>query len=326
MSRPEGAVRWYRGVQLKVGVIAVAGFAALSLAAAAAESGSSELQPRLVAETQEAGSMGEPAAAADDSGPEDQRARELFLDGMEKLAAGRTEWAQRTFESVIARFPGSQAAARARRELGAIYRSGAAPQVAGPDTGKADPAVQGHQAQPIGANPAWEQELRRNASIQTMLRNEAGDRVFFSVGSAELGARARTALAAQAQWLNRWREFEAVIEGHADEPGTDAENLQLSATRAGAVRQRLLAEGVDASRLVVVAQGRSQRVAICADAGCNAQNRRTVTLVFTSGTRARLGLSDQPATAQLGASQPGTLAATPAAPPRSAEERVGVAH
>jgi peptidoglycan-associated lipoprotein len=168
--------------------------------------------------------------------------------------------------------------------------------------------------------------LRRNASIQTMLRNEAGDRVFFSVGSAELGARARSALAAQAQWLNRWHEFEVAIEGHADEPGTDAQNVQLSATRADAVRQRLLAEGVDARRLVVVAQGRSQRVATCADPDCLAQNRRTVTLVFTTGTAARLGLSNVPATAQVKSSQPGALAATPAAPRRSAEERVGVAH
>ena len=153
-----------------------------------------------------------------------------------------------------------------------------------------------------------------------MLRNEAGDRVFFSVGSAELGARARSALAAQAQWLNRWHEFEVAIEGHADEPGTDAENLQLSATRADAVRQRLLAEGVDARRLVVVAQGRSQRVAICADPDCNAQNRRTVTLVFTTGTAARLGLSDVPATAQLKGSQTGHAGGNSG---RSASQRRG---
>jgi peptidoglycan-associated lipoprotein len=325
MSRPVGAVRWYRVVLLNVGVIAAAGCTALSLAAAAAESGSSELQPRLVAETQKPGSIGEPATIPDDLGPEDLRAHELYLDGMEKLAAGRIEWAQRTLESVIARFPGSVAAARARHELGAIYRNGTDPQIAAPDTGEAGLSAQAPAPQPIGANPAWEQELRRNAPIQTMLRNEAGDRVFFSVGSAELGARARTALAAQAQWLNRWREFEAAIEGHADEPGTDAENLQLSAARADAVRQRLLTEGVDAARLVVVAQGRSQRLAICADADCQAQNRRTVTLVFTSGTAARLGLRD-PVTAHLSGPQGAPLAAAPPAPRRSAEERVGVAH
>jgi hypothetical protein len=52
MSRPEGAVRWYRVVLFSSRVIAGAGFAALSLPAAAAENAFSELQPRLVAETQ----------------------------------------------------------------------------------------------------------------------------------------------------------------------------------------------------------------------------------------------------------------------------------
>src|SRR5262245_16547582 len=212
MSRPEGVVRRYRGVLFSVGVIAV-GCAGSCLAAAAAENASSELQPRLGAEAAQAtGSIGEPAPPSDGLAADDQRAQELFLDGMEKLAAGRTEWAQRTFESVIARFPGSHAATRARRELGAIYGNSASSQAARPDPGKAALAPQEQSAlpeqQPIGATPAWEQELRRNVSIQTMLRNEAGDRVFFSAGSAELGARAHSALSAQAQWLNRWREFE----------------------------------------------------------------------------------------------------------------------
>ena len=143
----------------------------------------------------------------------------------------------------------------------------------------------------VGASPAWEQELRRNAAIQARLRNEAGDRVFFSAGSAELGSRARAALIAQAQWLNRWHEFEAAIEGHADEPGSEDENLKLSEERAEAVRRRLVEEGVDASRLAIVAQGRTQRIATCAGGDCAAQNRRAVTLVFASGTRERLGLT-----------------------------------
>src|SRR6185295_4294412 len=104
--------------------------------------------------------------------------------------------------------------------------------------------------------PAWDQELRRNASIQSKLRTEAGDRVFFGPGSAELGSRARTALAAQAQWLMRWHEFEAAIEGHADEPGTEQENVVLSEQRAEAVRQRLIDEGVEPNRLAVVPLGR----------------------------------------------------------------------
>ena len=147
-----------------------------------------------------------------------------------------------------------------------------------------------------GRGPIWEQELRRNAPIQAKLRGEAGDRIFFSSGSAELGTRARMALAAQAQWLIRWHEFEAAVEGHADEPGAEEENVALSRERAEAVRQRLIEEGVEASRISIVAAGRTQRVATCTAPDCTSQNRRAVTLVFASGTRARLGLAG-PATA-----------------------------
>ena len=106
-------------------------------------------------------------------------------------------------------------------------------------------------------SPSWDQELRRNVSIQSKLRVDAGDRVFFATGSAELGSRARSALAAQAKWLMRWREFEAAIEGHADEPGSEQENIVLSEQRAEAVRDRLIQEGVEPSRIAVVPLGRS---------------------------------------------------------------------
>lgn len=259
-------------------------------------------------------------------GPE-QRAQELYLDAMEKLDAGRDAWAQKTFEMLIARFPQSTAAALARRQLGALYRRrgpkvaparDALPQATAPAT--PTPVAVG-----IGATPVWEQELRRNAAIQSRLRSEAGDRVFFSAGSAELGSRARVALIAQAQWLIRWHEFEAAIEGHSDEAGSDAENLELSEERAEAVRQRLVAEGVEASRLAVVAQGRAQRIAICTDVDCAAQNRRAVTLVFASGTRERLGLTAPAPLQALDVPQalppePAHTVETPAA-----TERVGVA-
>ena len=87
----------------------------------------------------------------------------------------------------------------------------------------------------------------------------------------------------------RWHEFEAAIEGHADEPGTEQENIVLSEQRAEAVRDRLIQEGVEPSRLAVVPLGRSIPVATCADTDCRAQNRRAVTLVFATGTRERLG-------------------------------------
>ena len=105
--------------------------------------------------------------------------------------------------------------------------------------------------------------------------------------------------------VTRWHEFEAAIEGHADEPGTEQENIVLSEQRAEAVRDRLIQEGVEPSRLAVVPLGRSIPVATCADTDCRAQNRRAVTLVFATGTRDRLGL----------------VVGGPRAPPRSSNRR-----
>ena len=247
------------------------------------------------------------AAAATTYGAE-ERAQELYLDGIEKLGAGHRDFARQTFEQLIARYPTASVAEDARRQLGELYRSDPSDAAIGdarPALSIAPPDTTGSITAPalsdIGAappdlravrSPSWDQELRRNVSIQSKLRVDAGDRVFFATGSAELGSRARSALAAQAKWLMRWREFEAAIEGHADEPGSEQENIVLSEQRAEAVRDRLIQEGVEPSRIAVVPLGRSIPIATCADADCRAQNRRAVTLVFATGTRERLGLVD----------------------------------
>lgn len=237
-------------------------------------------------------------------GPE-QRADEIYLDAVEKLDAGHPDFASELFESVIEQYPTSAAAAHARRELAALGRGSSAPALivtapralpAAPPstTGSISPVAladtQSAASTTVQRTPIWDVELRRNASIQSKLRIEAGDRVFFSPGSAELGSRARVALAAQAQWLIRWREFETAIEGHADEPGSDQENVALSVQRAEAVRQRLIDEGVEPRRIAVVPLGRSVPLATCSDVDCRSQNCRVVTRVFATGTQARLGL------------------------------------
>lgn len=276
---------------------------------------------------------------------DEQRARELYLDGIEKLQGGHSDVARRMFEAVAAQFPETVTGQRAQGELERLSADAWHADPTGPAIGHAaanridavetqtfatgaDAAL--HAKSPLGnlhadfdaaavavsgeittgslplplaaerqnslhqgfrPTPAWDQEVRRNASIQARMRQEAGDRVFFSSGSAELGSRARMALAAQARWLKRWREFEATIAGYADEPGSDDDNVALSMQRAATVRQRLIDEGVAPGRLAIAPHGRSGRVAMCADAGCQAQNRRAVTMVFVAGTHSRLGFT-----------------------------------
>ncbi len=334
MLRPVGGSGGRRGALAR---LILSGFFVLTCAelanAAASQQAASAVSTSLVGTTAVSGTAPHELKLAEDGsgtyGPEqygpEQRAQELYLDAMEKLDAGRAAWAQTTLETLISRYPQSVAADLARQQLGLLYRRGAPP-TADATPVKAAPAAPPEASLTVGASSAWEQELRRNASIQARLRNEAGDRVFFSAGSAELGSRARAALSAQAQWLIRWHEFEAAIEGHADDPGSEDDNLKLSAERAEAVRRRLVEEGVDASRLAIVAQGRMQRIATCTTGDCSAQNRRAVTLVFASGTRERLGLVgpsplEAPPDPQAQALEP--AARTVEAPP--AAERVGVA-
>jgi len=150
-----------------------------------------------------------------------ERAEELYLDGMEKLQAGRRAWARRTFESVIARYPRTPAAERARRKLGDLFRYADPPfaNVPAASPPRVPPRAlprapeRAPPARAVVPGPKWDREMRRSAAVQADLRVEAGDRVFFSFGSAALGSKARSALAAQARWLSQHRGLEATIEG-----------------------------------------------------------------------------------------------------------------
>ncbi len=117
--------------------------------------------------------------------------------------------------------------------------------------------------------------LVRAAEFQT----QVGDRVFFSDASAELGTRGRVALEAQAAWLVRHPLLSVVVEGHADDSGSNGHNLELSQQRADAVRRRLILLGVAPERIRSIAYGRQRLIAECGGAGCAAQNRRAVTVI-----------------------------------------------
>ena len=109
-----------------------------------------------------------------------------------------------------------------------------------------------------------------------------GDRVLFEVDTSTLTAEGRATLDDQADWLLRNMEYNALIEGHADEQGTRDYNLALGARRAAAVRDYLLTRGITEGRLRTISYGKERPLAICSDESCYAQNRRSVT-VLTAG-------------------------------------------
>ncbi|KIN73416.1 peptidoglycan-associated lipoprotein Pal [Sulfitobacter guttiformis] len=106
-----------------------------------------------------------------------------------------------------------------------------------------------------------------------------GDRVLFEVDQSTLTATGRATLDGQAQWLTTNSDYQAVIEGHADEQGTREYNLALGARRANAAQEYLVSRGVPSSRLRVVSYGKERPIEICSSEACYAKNRRAVTVL-----------------------------------------------
>lgn len=106
-----------------------------------------------------------------------------------------------------------------------------------------------------------------------------GDRVLFAVDQSNLTPEGQVTLDGQAQWLLSNPDYQAVIEGHADEQGTREYNVALGARRANAVREYMVSKGVPGSRMRVVSYGKERPIEICSEESCYAKNRRAVTVL-----------------------------------------------
>jgi peptidoglycan-associated lipoprotein len=115
-------------------------------------------------------------------------------------------------------------------------------------------------------------------------QTNVGDRVFFAEDQTVLTAEAQDTLRKQASWLKQYPGVTIQVEGHADERGTREYNIALSARRATATRNFLIAQGIDAKRISSIAYGKERPVALCDAEQCWSQNRRAVT-VITGGAK-----------------------------------------
>jgi peptidoglycan-associated lipoprotein len=85
-----------------------------------------------------------------------------------------------------------------------------------------------------------------------------GTTVYFGIGSAVLGAPARTVLTAQAAWLRRHPEVVVRIEGYGDTGDTRDHALAMSARRAEEARDYLLLLGVPAAQVSTASWGKER--------------------------------------------------------------------
>ena len=214
-----------------------------------------------------------------ESSPAAATAEDLYGDALKALDEGRTQDAQRLFERLVAEMPGSARAGEARQHLGRIYSTASEGNAARPLGTAAAPVGRPDVSRVLSRTTL--QQARVSGAIDGQFLSDAGDRVFFGAGSANLGGRARGVIQAQARFLKKHPELSAAVEGYADEGALpDEETLRLSQERAAVVRDRLIAEGIDASRLVAYGRGREDPVSSCPAPECLAQNRRVVTILL----------------------------------------------
>ncbi len=225
--------------------------------------------------------------------PRDREAEaQRMLDVVrQSLTRGDISTAERQLQILNDRHPDSDAAAEGRRMLGRLQDSGARPAatpiapppppvIARPEPQRVpDQRVPDQIERPAPASQSWSTEVRRARALAQDFKASTGDRIFFSDGSTDIGSRARAVLSAQSDWLKRFPQVPVTIVAHADDRGGKESNEDLSIRRGEAVKARLIAEGIDETRIRVMPLGREQPVATCTEPGCSAQNRRVVTMI-----------------------------------------------
>ena len=122
---------------------------------------------------------------------------------------------------------------------------------------------------PAGPRPGSQEDLVTNV----------GDRVFFELDSIQLRVDARATLEKQSLWLRQNAGVAVWIEGHADERGTREYNLALGERRANAIRDYLVALGVDQNRMKTRSFGKERPVDPRSTEDAWNKNRRGVVVI-----------------------------------------------
>jgi peptidoglycan-associated lipoprotein len=96
---------------------------------------------------------------------------------------------------------------------------------------------------------------------------------YFDFNKADIRADAREALAKTADFLRKYPQIKATIEGHCDERGSTEYNLVLGDRRATAVKSYLVQLGISADRLTTTSLGKERPFCTESNEECWQRNR-----------------------------------------------------
>jgi peptidoglycan-associated lipoprotein len=103
--------------------------------------------------------------------------------------------------------------------------------------------------------------------------------LYFDFDRYDIRTGDKTTLDENARWLKTNQGALLLIEGHADERGTNEYNLALGERRAKATRDYLVSVGIDSGRITVISYGEERPTCTDKAEACWAKNRRAHFLV-----------------------------------------------
>ncbi|HLW54725.1 MAG TPA: peptidoglycan-associated lipoprotein Pal [Candidatus Angelobacter sp.] len=98
--------------------------------------------------------------------------------------------------------------------------------------------------------------------------------VFFDFDRSTIRSTDKPAAEGDAAFLAKHPNLRVVVEGHCDDRGSEEYNLALGESRARALRDNLVAQGVSPDRIKTISYGKEQPFCSQDDEACWQQNRR----------------------------------------------------
>ena len=118
---------------------------------------------------------------------------------------------------------------------------------------------------------AEEEAKRQMMAARNMFMSE---NIYFDFDRSNLLQAAQEVLKRKAAWMIANPDASVIIEGHADERGTEAYNLALGERRAESAKAFLVDLGIDPARLATISYGEERPVAMGSNEEAWAKNRR----------------------------------------------------
>ncbi|MEK7444499.1 MAG: peptidoglycan-associated lipoprotein Pal [candidate division NC10 bacterium] len=140
---------------------------------------------------------------------------------------------------------------------------------AGAGAGAAAPAAAA-PARPAAATPPRPSEFSESPNLKD---------IHFDFDKYDIRPGDATILDANGNWLKQAETNLVLIEGHADERGTNEYNLALGERRAKATMNYLVSQGIQASRMTIISYGEERPACTDKNEPCWSKNRRAHFLV-----------------------------------------------